>query len=429
MKTVVIGAGIIGIATAYFLHKRGHDVTVVERRPSAALETSFANGGVVHASEVEPWSQPGMPGKILRWLGREDAPLLLRPGAVPHMWRWGIGFLRSCTVNRFHRNTIANLHLALHSLKALHQVRAETGIEYDSAARGVIKTYHDPKSLAAAARNAELLGPHGLLSHVLSAQECGALEPALTATLSRLAGGLYFPRDEVGDCYKFTEALARHLAERKVSFLYETNVSRLVANRHAVDAVETSRGRLCADCFVVAAGSFTSFLLRPLGITVQIYPVKGLSITVDAAPWREAVRMPVIDDSGLFGLVPIGDRLRVSGSAEIARYDPQPSQKRADAIVARVVRAFPDFRRCYNSATARIWAGLRPVTPTGTPYMGQTRLQNLFVNAGHGHLGWTMGCGAGEVVAALASNAHPEIDLADFPQAAKSLKKNSKISV
>lgn len=422
MRTIVIGAGSVGNATAYYLHKLGHEVTVIERQEGAARETSFGNGGVIHASEVEPWSQPGMPRKILSWLGKENAPLLLRYGALPYMWRWGLEFMANCTEARFRRNAAANLRLALLSLRSLHEIRAETGVAYDAGARGVLKIYRDPSSLENADRGSAILLKEGLLYRRVSPQECAQIEPALERTMSTLVGGLFFERDEVGDPNMFTQGVADWLAERGVQYRFTTSAQRLVRDGDRIAAVDTDRGRVTGDNVVVAMGSYTPLLLRPLGIRAPVYPVKGISLTVPAAPWPGALKMPVIDDSGLFGLVPIGDRLRVSGSAEIARYDTTPSPIRGQAVVDNVLRTFPDFAHCYDPRTAKWWAGLRPVTPSGVAYMGRTPIQNLFVNAGHGHIGWTMSCGAGRVVAAIVAGRQPDIDLTGFPVVPGALK-------
>ena len=414
MKVIVLGAGVVGTATAYFLAKQGYEVEVVERQSAAALETSFGNGGVIHASEVEPWSQPGMPLKILKWLGKEDAPLLVRYGAIPHMWRWGLKFIANCTPEHFRRNALTNLRIALHSLKILQQIRAETGIEYDLRTSGLMKVYTDPKALAGSVASAEFLSGHGLTFEPLDAAECVRREPALQATASSLAGGVFFPREEVGDCHKFTTGLANHCAKLGVKFHYGVSISGLRRGSGRVSSVETSRGSMTADNFVAALGSFTPRVLRSVGVGVPIYPVKGVTITVPGAAWSGRLKMPIVDDSRIFGLVPLGDRLRVSGSAEVAGYDTTPSPARCQAIIRNVVSVFPDFAKCVSPATAKYWAGVRPVTPTGTPILGRSPIANLYVGAGHGHLGWTMGCGSGHVMADLVAGRTPEIDMSGF---------------
>ena len=401
MKAIVIGAGIVGAATAYFLWKRGCEVAIVERQADAALETSFGNGGVIHVSEAETWSRPGMPMKILRWLGDEQAPMLLRLRALPQMWKWGIGFLSNCTEARFLKNTLANLKFGHYGLDALREITADVAIDYDRSARGVLKIYRSNRALDSATCACGLFAQHGLSYRALTPAQSAAYEPALAATESNLVGALHFPNDEVGDCRKFTQGLAAHLAAQGVDIRFGTKVTGLGVSDGAVTAVETDQGPLRADVVVVAAGSFTPLLLRPLGIDLPICPVKGISITVPSAPWKTAITTPTIDDENLFGLVPMGDRLRVTGSAEIAGYDATVNSARAEAMIARVISIFPGFAECYDKATAKVWTGLRPVTPTGTAFMGRTRIRNLFVNAGHGHLGWTLGSGAGRWMASV----------------------------
>jgi D-amino-acid dehydrogenase len=411
MTTVVLGAGAVGTATAWYLKKAGHDVEVVERQPEAGMETSWGNGGVIHASEVEPWSQPGMPKKIIGWLGKENAPLLLRYGAIPHMWRWGLEFARNCTPEKFRANAKANLDLALHSLKSLQEIGAETGIKYDRATRGVLKIYRSKESLDGAQRSSDFLAQHGLLYERTSVDRCIELEPALQDTRSTLAGALYFARDEVGDCNKFTQGLAAACAAKGVRYRYGETVQAIEAVGGRVTGVVTDKGRIVADAVVVALGSFTAPLLAKLGIRVPIYPVKGISITFLRGAWNSAPQVPVIDDSKLFGLVPIGDRMRISGSAEITGYDTTPATARAQAIVENASFTFPEMRRHLDLSKARIWAGLRPVSPAGTPIIGHTTIQGLWVNAGHGHLGWTLACGSGRVCADFIAGRNPGIQV------------------
>jgi len=413
VKTIVLGAGVVGTATAYFLAKAGHEVEVIERQPAAAMETSFGNGGVIHASEVEPWSQPGMPAKILHWLGKEDAPLLVRYGAIPHMWRWGLKFIANCTSERFRRNAITNLKLALHSLRVLQQIRAETGIEYDLRTSGLMKVFTDPAALEACVNSAEFLATGGLTFETLDAAACVQREPALRSNAA-LVGGVYFPREEVGDCHKFTTGLAARCVALGVKFRYGTTISHLERGGGRITAVATSDGAVPADNFVAALASHTPLILKSVGISVPIYPVKGVTITVPGDAWPGRPRLPIADDARIFGLVPLGDRLRVSGSAEVARFDTTPSPARCRAIVNNVISVFPDFEKCLDPATAKYWAGVRPVTPTGTPILDRAPISNLFIAAGHGHLGWTMGCGSGQLVAAMVIGAATDIDMSGF---------------
>ena len=409
MKTVVLGAGAVGTATAWYLRKADHEVVLIERQPEAAMETSWGNGGVIHASEVEPWSQPGMPTKIIKWLGRENAPLLLRYSAIPHMMRWGIEFARNCTPERFRANAKANLHLALHSLRSLQEIGAEIGIDYDRATRGVLKIYRSKESLDGAQRSTDYLAQHGLLYERVDPERCVELEPALKDTKPTLVGALYFARDEVGDSNKFTQGLAAACAARGVQCRFGETVEKIETGGGRVRAVVTSKGRIAADNVVVALGSFTAPLVAKNGIRAPIYPVKGVSITFKRGDWISAPAIPVIDDSKLFGLVPIGDRMRISGSAEITGYDTIPATARAEAIIANASFTFPEMKRHFDISKSKVWAGLRPVSPSGTPIIGETRIGGLWINAGHGHLGWTLSCGSGRLIADLIDGRDPGI--------------------
>jgi D-amino-acid dehydrogenase len=411
VDTIVLGAGVVGVATAYYLNRAGESVAIVERQPAAALETSWGNGAIIHASEVEPWSQPGMPRKILGWLGKEDAPLLLRYSAIPYMWRWGIRFALNCTEGRFRQHCETNLALALHSLSSLKEIRGELGLAYDASTKGVIKIYRSEPSLDAAQRSLTRLAPLGLVFRRLSAAEAVETEPALAAAEGELAGALHFPNDEVGDCNKFTEGLAVECARRGVEFRYNTVASAVETDAGRVVGVATDRGRLTARRVVVALGSFTQPFLQSLRLDVPIYPVKGVSITFPRRLWNQAPATAVIDDSLLFGLIPLGDRVRVAGSAEIAGFDTVPAEARWQAILGNANHTFPTLKTAFRKDQATFWAGLRPVTPAGTPLIGRTRVDGLWINSGHGHLGWTMACGSGRVLADLMHGRDPQIPL------------------
>ena len=410
MKTVVLGGGVAGVMTAYFLARLGHEVTVIERRPGAALETSYANGCIVHASETMPWSRPGMPLKILKWLGREDAPVLLRVNAIPRMWRWGLGFALNCSPRRYRQNTLANLRLALHSLEAFAEVRADIDLTYDHG-NGTLMIFDDSAAFDGARRMFDSLVEFGLRHETLDRAGCVDAESALQATAERLAGGLRFRDDEVGDCHRFTLGVVERCREMGVGFEFDTTVTGLEVRAGKIAAVATSEGPVPGDRFVVAMGSFSPLLLRRHGVRAQIYPVKGVSITVSTEGWDGAVTTPILHDSRMFGMAPLGRRLRMAGSAEIGGYDATPSRVRCQAIVDNVISVFPDFARCYDPDTAEFWAGLRPMTPGGTPYLGATPIANLFINAGHGHLGWTLSCGSGKVVANIVEGRPAGIDL------------------
>ncbi len=327
------------------------------------------------------------------------------------MFRWGIDFARNCTPERFRANSKSNLHLALHSLKSLQEIGAETGINYDRATRGVLKIYRSAESLGKAERACAFLAQFGLLFERISPERCVEIEPALADTKSTLAGALYFARDEVGDCNKFTQGLAAACAAKGVSLRFGESVQSIETANGRVTGVVTDKGRIACDTVVVAMGSFSAPLLARNGIRVPIYPVKGVSITFKRAGWNGAPNVPVIDDSKLFGIIPIGDRMRISGSAEITGYDATPAMARAEAIIANASSTFPELPKHLDIKASRVWAGLRPVSPSGTPMIGQTRIKGLWINAGHGHLGWTLSCGSGRVVADLIAGRNPGIPL------------------
>ena len=289
--------------------------------------------------------------------------------------------------------------MALHSLKSLQEIGAETGIRYDRATRGVLKIYRSAAALDSAEQSCALLAQHGLTFERVTPDRCVALEPALKGTMSTLSGALYFVRDEVGDCNKFTQGLAQACASRGVRLRFGETVKRIETAGGRVKAVVTDKDRIAADAVVVAMGSFSAPLLAANGLRIPIYPVKGVSITFQRGDWDTAPSMPVIDDSKLFGFVPIGDRMRISGSAEITGYDTTPAPARAEAIIANAGYTFPEIKDHLDIAKARVWAGLRPVSPSGTPLIGETGIRGLWLNAGHGHLGWTLSCGSGRVLA------------------------------
>ena len=337
--------------------------------------------------------------------------MLLRYSAIPHVLRWGVDFARNCTARRFREHAKANLDLALHSLHCLEEIGAQTGIAYDRATRGVLKIYRSRDALDRAERSSEFLARFGLKFERISAERCIEIEPALSDTKSTLAGALYFARDEVGDSNKFAQGLAAACAAQGVQCRFGETVQRVEATGSGVRAVLTDKDRLQADTIVVALGSFTAPMLAQNGIRVPIYPVKGVSITFQRAGWSSAPNVPVIDDSKLFGIVPIGDRIRLSGSAEIAGYDATPAASRAQAIIDSASFTFPEMRHHLNFSSSRVWAGLRPVSAAGTPIIGETRIRGLWINAGHGHLGWTLSCGAGQLIVDLINGRNPGISL------------------
>lgn len=398
MNVLVLGAGVIGVTSAYYLAREGHAVTVIDRREGPGLETSFANGGQVSASHAYPWSGPGVPMKILKWLGRADAPLRFSPRLDPDQWAWALAFLRNCTARRFTRNAERNLRLALASREALRALRRETGIAYDEETLGILHFFRDQASLDGVADIAERFRDWGSASRVLDRAGCVEVEPALGARADELVGGLYTPDDESGDARLFTERLADLCTGMGVTFRYNETVTALETGREGITGVRTDRGLQRADAYVVALATASTGLLRPLGIRLPVYPVKGYSVTVPVGAQNGAPRVSLIDEENKVVYSRLGNRLRAAGTAHLAGYDDTVDPVRARAVLDVVRRQFPNAGAFDRT---EFWAGLRPMTPDGGPIITRTRFDNLYLNTGHGTLGWTMCCGSAQVLAGL----------------------------
>jgi D-amino-acid dehydrogenase len=413
VKLLVLGAGVTGIATAWYLRKAGHEVTVIDRREGPGLETSFANGGQISVSHAEPWANPRAPLQILRWLGREDAPLLFRLRADWAQWRWGFAFLRECTPARLRHNIRQLVALGNYSRAALQELRAETGLQYDQLTRGILHFYTDPAAWRAAQHAAQLMREAGCTLEAKSAGECVAIEPALTPLRGRIAGGTYSPDDESGDAHRFTTELAALCAARGVAFRYGATAEALLpGSRGTIDGVRlrlagSGPELLHADGCVVCLGVRSAGLLRPLGISLRIYPVKGYSVTLPIADPERAYTVSLTDDEHKLVYSRLGERLRIAGTAEFAGYDTTLTPARCDAILRRVAELFPGAG---DPGHATLWAGLRPATPSNLPYLGGTRYANLWLNTGHGTLGWTQACGAAAALADRISGRAPAVD-------------------
>ena len=412
MKIVVLGAGVIGVTSAWYLAKDGHDVTVLDRQPTAGLETSFANGGQISVSHAEPWANPGAPGKIYKWLGREDAPLLFRLSADPRQWFWGLRFLLECLPARTRRNTLTILRLGLYSRDLLRALRRETGVLYDHLEKGILQIHTDAGEFEGAHARVELLRSHGCEIHVKSVPECMELEPALRSSRIGLIGGTYAPDDESGDAHQFTGNLAALCRERGVQFGYERSVEALSIEGDAVIGAvvrdpEGRRALVKADAFLVALGSYSPLLLSPVGISIAVYPVKGYSVTVPVTHPEAAPTLCLSDENAKMAISRLGNRLRAAGTAELTGYDTSLNEARCNAILSRIEQLFPGAG---DYAGASQWAGLRPMTPSNVPLIGHTRYRNLFLNTGHGTLGWTLACGSGRAAADLIGGRTPEVD-------------------
>jgi D-amino-acid dehydrogenase len=411
VRTIVLGAGVIGVTSAYFLARSGHAVTVVDRQRAAGLETSFANGGLVTPGMSDPWAAPGVPKLILTQLGREHAPFLLRLRALPGMVGWGLRFLRNCAPTRWRMNTEIVLRLGVYSRDALDEVTAATGIAYDRCERGNLRVYRDAAALAEGAKHAEMYRALGQPVAVLDAAGCAALEPALLPVKAALAGGIHYAGDRSGDCLRFTQSLAEHATALGATFSYETSVNGFETEGDRVRAVMTDKGRLAGDRFVMACGSYSTPLARALGLRLPVQPVKGYSATLPVGGWNNAPTVPVVDYHHKIAVTRLGDRIRLAGTAEFAGYDRSPNPRRADMLLEAFGGLFPEYPK---GGAAQHWHGLRPMCPDGRPILGHTRYANLFLNTGHGPLGWTLSCGSAKALADVVSGRRPEIDLTGF---------------
>ncbi len=414
MKVIVLGAGVVGVAGAWFLARRGFEVTVVDRQREAAAETSFANGGQISVSHAEPWANPQAPLKILRWLGRRDAPLLLRPQADPAQWRWALRFVRECTRARTRHNVTQLVRLGLYSRETLRALRRETGIDYDQRTRGILHFYTSTREFEAAIDPARLMCELGCERRVVSADEAVAIEPALRTARPLLAGGTYTADDESGDACRFTRELAALCRARGVRFLMEHTVTalRAVGDRIAhVEAIDPDGRfvRLQADGYVLALGSYSARLVAPLGLRLHVYPAKGYSLTMPVRDEALAHQVSLTDDEHKLVFSRLGERLRIAGTAELGGYGRALDQARCAAILHRVEQLFPGAG---DTARIEYWSGLRPATPSNLPYLGASRIANLYLNTGHGTLGWTLACGSGKALADLIAGRTPEVDFA-----------------
>jgi D-amino-acid dehydrogenase len=399
VKIVVLGAGVIGVTSAWYLAEAGHEVTVLDRHAEAGLETSFANGGQISAGHAEPWAKPAALPKILKWLGQEDAPLLFRPRADWAQWRWGLGFLRECLPGRFERNASTLAGLAGYSRDCLRELRASTGIHYHELARGILQFATREADLQVLEAQARAMNAFGARREFKTADECLALEPALRNSRERILGGLYDAHDESGDAHEFTVALARLCEKKGVQFRYGHTVKQIEAAGDRVQSVDGLR----SDAWVVALGSYSPLFLRPLGIHVPVYPLKGYSITIET---DEGPTVSLTDEAAKIVISRFGTRLRAAGTAELTGYDTSINQTRCNAILQRIRTLFPAIA----PREIKTWAGLRPATPSNVPVIGRTRLANLFLNTGHGTLGWTLACGSGRALADIISGRKPQVE-------------------
>ncbi|MCQ4632504.1 D-amino acid dehydrogenase [Shinella sp. CPCC 100929] len=410
MKVIVLGAGIIGVTSAYQLARAGHEVTVVDRQPAPALETSFANAGEVSFGYCSPWAAPGIPMKAMKWLFMQHAPLILRPKIDATMLSWMAQMLANCTSRRYAINKSRMLRLADYSRIALAALREETGIAYNERMQGTLQLFRTEAQLDASAKDVKALAADGIPYEVLDPEGCIRVEPALRHVREKIVGGLLTPKDETGDCFKFANALAANAEALGVRFMWNTAINALDVDAGRVRGVTTGTGKLSADAVVVALGSYSPLLVRPLGIRLPVYPVKGYSLTIPITDAARAPESTVMDETYKIAITRLGDRIRVGGMAEISGYTNDLGLTRRRTLEHSVMDLFPGG----DTGKATFWSGLRPMTPDGTPVIGATKIAGLFLNTGHGTLGWTMSSGSARVIADIVSGRKPDIDATDL---------------
>jgi D-amino-acid dehydrogenase len=413
--TIVLGAGVVGINTAYWLFRRGQKVAVIDRQAGPGLETSFANGGQISVSHAEPWANPSAPIKVIKWLMRADAPLLYRPKLDPYQWFWLLHWLVECLPYRTTRNIIKIVRLASFSRDQLIAVRNRENLEYDQQRLGILHFYRDSREFENAIPIAQLMRRVGCDRQVVDRERILQLEPALEYSAKDIVGGTYTDKDESGDAYKYTAELAKVCQKSGVEFYYRTSVlsvetskvSRRVPGIRVKNILRDRFQTLKADNYVVALGAYSAPLLRKIGIYLDIYPAKGYSITIPTNGTIGAPSVSLTDDQYKLVYSRLGERLRVAGTAELNGYNTKINMIRCRAILEKVRKIFPEGG---DYSRVKFWTGLRPATPSNVPYIGRSKFNNLWLNTGHGTLGWTMGCGSGKILADKITSLNPSND-------------------
>ena len=405
MRIVILGSGVIGVTSAYYLAKAGHEVTVIDRQPGPALETSFANAGQISPGYAAPWAAPGIPLKAIKWMMEEHAPLSFTPDGTLFQLQWMWQMLRNCTPERYAVNKARMVRLAEYSRDCFKALRADAGITYEGRQQGTLQLFRTDAQFEGAQKDIAVLKETGVPYELLTKDELARSEPALAAVREKLVGGLRLPNDETGDCQMFTTRLAKMAEDLGVTFRYGVDIGQLETNGESVTGVRCGGELVTADSYVVALGSYsTGFLKRIVGIPV--YPLKGYSITVPIVDAGRAPVSTILDESYKIAVTRFDDRIRVGGMAEIAGFDKKLKPHRRATLEMVVNDLFPGAG---DTARATFWTGLRPMTPDGTPIVGRTPLRNLYTNTGHGTLGWTMSCGSAQLLADLISSKRPAI--------------------
>ena len=407
MKVVVMGAGVIGVTTAYYLAKQGAEVTVLDHQHGPGLETSYANAGQLSYGMTSPWAAPGIPLKAVKWMFMKRRPLFIWPLISPTMWKWGIDMIRNCNPESYRINKSRMVRISNYSRDVMPDLIAETGIEFDGRAQGTLQLFRTEKQVRDSKADQDILAEYGSPYEVLDIDGCINAEPALAAVRGKFVGGLRLTADRTGDCLAFTTKLAEKCVEMGVDFMYGQNIRAIAIENGRVAGIETEiAGRITADAYVSALGSYGTTVLNPIGIKLPVYPVKGYSVTLPVIDDAFAPQSTVMDETHKVAITRLGDRIRVAGTAEIAGYSNRLGPHATDTVRHVISDLFP---KGGDISQAEGWTGLRPMTPDGTPVLGPSRYDNLFLNTGHGTLGWTMACGSGRAVADVVLGKTPDI--------------------
>ncbi|KLV08291.1 MULTISPECIES: D-amino acid dehydrogenase [Photobacterium] len=407
MEVIVLGSGVVGLTSAWFLRQAGHDVTVIDRQPRSAEETSFANAGQISYGYSSPWAAPGIPTKAIKWLMQKHAPFKVQPSASPELYRWAAQMLVNCSYRHYQVNKSRMLRIANYSRDCLIDLRKSHDLNYEGRQQGTLQVFRTEAQLEAVKKDIEVLAESGTRFEEMDVAGCIAVEPGLEGVKHKLVGGLRLPDDETGDCYLFCQQLTDMAEKAGVKFLFNTQVERLVEENGQIRGVHTDKGLLKADNYVVAMGSFSPQLLSPMGIKLPVYPVKGYSLTMPVTNESEAPVSTVMDETYKVAMTRFDDRIRVAGTAELAGFNYNLPQKRKETIAMVISDLFPNGG---DISKAEYWTGLRPMTPDGTPIIGKTHIKNLYTNTGHGTLGWTMACGSARLLADIVSGKQTDID-------------------
>ncbi len=395
MKIAILGSGVIGTTAAYYLAKAGHEVTVLDRRPGPALETSFANAAQVSPGYSAPWAGPGVPIKAIKWLLMNHSPLVIKPMLDPAMWLWGLAMLRNCTEGAYKVNKARMVRVAEYSRDCLKDLRAETGIQYDEREQGTLQLFRTQKQLDGIGKDVEILKQYNVPYQVLDRSGYLQYEPALAEVKEKFVGALRLPGDETGDCFAFTNKLAELAKGHGAQFRFGVMIRGIVTDAQGVTSIATDQGSVQADKYLLALGSYSTAMLKPLGLRIPVYPVKGFSITVPIVEADKSPESTIMDETHKVAVTRLGDRIRVGGTAQLSGFDLQLNDERRKTLEFVVTDLFP---KGGDVTKASFWTGLRPMTPDGTPIIGPTRHNNLWLATGHGTLGWTMATGTGRLL-------------------------------